>query len=69
MTQEEQMELAIQKVVGLQKDSNWLADVWNQRHIWANIESRRKGYPGAFQKGQHASPATEFKPKTKQLSI
>ena len=55
--------------LGLQKDNNWLANVWNQRRMWARMASRRKGYPGTFQKGQHASRATEFKPKAKQLSV
>lgn len=49
--------------LGLKKDARWLSEVWEERRRWACIAARHKGYPGAFKKGQHASPATEFKPK------
>lgn len=49
--------------LGLQKDPVWLSSVWEERRKWAHIESRRKGYPGHIQKGQHLSPETEFKPQ------
>ena len=50
------------RVLGLEKDPQWLADVWTQRRHWANMSSRRKGYPGSFRKGERANPAGEFKP-------
>lgn len=48
--------------LGLQKDPTWLLSVWNERRQWAHMASRRKGYPGGFQKGVRAYPAGEFKP-------
>lgn len=47
--------------LGLQKDKAWLDGIWNERRLMAHAESKRKGYPGTFRKGQHASPETEFK--------
>ena len=47
--------------LGLQKDPCWLAAVWEERRLMAQVESKRLGYPGSFQKGIHYSPATEFK--------
>lgn len=47
--------------LGLEKDPEWLAAVWEERRRWAQIESRRRGYPGGFKKGEHANPAGEFK--------
>lgn len=49
--------------LGLSKDKEWLRKIWDERRMIAHIVSKTKGYPGSFQKGQHASPATEFKPK------
>lgn len=49
--------------LGLQKDDHWLSGIWDEHRLMARISARKKGYPGAFKKGQHASPATEFKPK------
>ena len=51
--------------LGLEKDPKWLADVWEERRQLAHIISKRKGYPGGFQKGQRANPAGEFKPGRK----
>lgn len=51
--------------LGLKKDPAWLKTIWDERRKWAQSASRRLGYPGCFKKGQHASPATEFKPKNK----
>jgi len=48
--------------LGLEKDPQWLAGVWEQRRHWAHMSSRRKGYPGAWRKGEHANRDTEFKP-------
>ena len=47
--------------LGLEKDQNWLSDVWDSHRRMAHMVSRSLGYPGGFQKGQHASPETEFK--------
>ena len=49
--------------LGLQKDAAWISKIWDERQMMAHAESKRLGYPGSFQKGQHASPETEFKPK------
>lgn len=49
--------------LGLQKDPSWMSKIIEERRMMAHAESKRKGYPGAFKKGQHASPATEFKKK------
>jgi len=49
--------------LGLSKDKEWLRKIWDERRMIAHIVSKTKGYPGSFQKGQHVSPATEFKPK------
>ena len=51
--------------LGLTKDKTWLDGIWDERRVMAHAESKRKGYPGTFKKGQHASPATEFKKGTK----
>lgn len=51
--------------LGLEKDPKWLADVWEERRQLVHIISKRKGYPGGFQKGQRANPAGEFKPGRK----
>lgn len=49
--------------LGLQKDGRWLSGIWDEHRQMARFVSRKKGYPGAFKKGQHTSPATEFKPQ------
>lgn len=50
--------------LGLSKDTAWLSSVWKERRLMAHAASKAKGYPGAFRKGQHASPETEFKKRT-----
>ena len=47
--------------LGLKKDEAWLQQVWDERRRLAQAISKRKGYPGCFQKGVHSSPDTEFK--------
>ena len=49
--------------LGLKKSSGWLRKVWEDNRFLANSQARRLGYPGAIQKGEHRSPATEFKRK------
>ena len=48
--------------LGLSKDPQWLADVWEERRKLAHFISRRLGYPGGFKKGERANPDGEFKP-------
>lgn len=48
---------------GLRKSSSWMRGVWDENRILANVEARRLGHPGTIRKGEHRSPATEFKPK------
>lgn len=47
--------------LGLEKDRKWLSDVWDERRKFAIMASRRKGYPGAFKKGEHHCVEHEFK--------
>lgn len=51
--------------LGLKKDSEWLSSIWDERRLMARVQSKRLGYPGRIKKGQHLSPATEFKHKNK----
>lgn len=48
--------------LGLQKDQEWLNEVWEQRRKQAQMVRRTKGNPGGFRKGAHACPECEFKP-------
>lgn len=47
--------------LGLNKNKEWLDGVWNERRMMAHAASKQLGYPGSIKKGQHLSPATEFK--------
>lgn len=49
--------------LGLRKDTAWLSAIYDERRMMAHAVSKKLGYPGSFQKGQHASPATEYKKK------
>lgn len=53
--------------MGLKKDPAWLAIIWEERRLWAQIASRRKGYPGAFRKGGTAGAEFRFKPGDERL--
>ena len=53
--------------LGLEKDPVWLRQVWEERRMMAHVVSRRKGYPGGFEKGRRYNPDGEFK-KGHQLS-
>lgn len=48
--------------LGLEKDKDWLLKKWGENRILANVMAKKKGYPGAFQKGCHNNPDGEFKP-------
>lgn len=48
--------------INVAKDPEWLAKTWDRNRDWAHMAARRKGYPGAFEKGVRANPETEFKP-------
>ena len=50
--------------LGLQKDPDWLIDVWEDRRRQAHMVARIKGYPGTIKPGEHRSPDTEFKKRT-----
>lgn len=50
--------------LGLKKDTQWLASVWNERRKMACASNKVKGNPGCFKKGMHASSATEFQKRT-----
>lgn len=47
--------------LGLEKDPEWLAEIWNERRMMAHSASKHKGYPGCIQKGEHRNPAGQFK--------
>ncbi len=47
--------------LGLTKNKAWLDGIWNERRKMAHSAAKKKGYPGAFRKGVHNSPSTEFK--------
>lgn len=49
--------------LGLEKDSNWLKDVWNYNRMDAQAASKRKGYPGAFKPGNRVGEKRQFKKK------
>ena len=48
--------------LGLEKDPQWLAAVWDERRLMAQCVTKRKGNSGQFKKGERANPDTEFKP-------
>lgn len=47
--------------LGLKKDPEWLAAVWEERRQLAHIASKRMGNPGSFKKGFRNNPDGEFK--------
>lgn len=47
--------------LGLEKDTEWLYKIREERMKMAHAISKRKGFPGGFVKGQHANPDGEFK--------
>lgn len=49
--------------LGLEKNKVWLYNVWNERRKWAQIASRRKGYPGTFKPGCEIGKEYRFKKK------
>ena len=48
--------------LGLKKNAEWLAKVWEERRLMAHAVNRRNGVSHAWGKGQHANPAGEYKP-------
>lgn|GEM_PF-294710 len=47
--------------LGLEKDKEWLLKKWDEHRMVAHVISKKKGYPGAFRKGEHAHPEGEYK--------
>jgi hypothetical protein len=47
--------------LGLEKDPEWLRKIWEERRMMAHVISKKKGYPGGFEKGKRSSIETEFK--------
>lgn len=47
--------------LGLEKDREWLAAVWDERRRIAQVMYKRKGYPSRFKKGVRNNPDGEFK--------
>jgi len=48
--------------LGLEKDPEWLLELWNSHRHMALVVSKKMGNPGCIKKGMHLNPATEFKP-------
>ena len=53
------------KELQLQKDKKWVLGIRRQNMRQAIIFSKIAGHPSAAKKGEHRSPATEFKPGNK----
>lgn len=51
--------------LGLQKDPQWLAGVWDTNRRMGHSSMKRNGNAGWFKKGEHANPDSEFKPGRK----
>lgn len=49
--------------LGLQKDPDWLRNIWNQNRFLACVAARSKGYPGTFKKGNMIGFEYRFKKK------
>lgn len=49
--------------LGLNKDSEWLSGVWDEHRMMAQVESKRKGYPGSFKPGNMIGKEYRFKKK------
>lgn len=47
--------------LGLEKDLQWLQGIYKSHLFMANASSRINGNAGRIKKGEHRSPATEFK--------
>lgn len=50
-------------MLGLSKDPQWLAKIWDERRAWALAAARRKGYPGCFKPGNTIGKDWRFKKK------
>ena len=56
--------------LGLSKDKDWLAKIWEERRLMARASSKAKGYPGCFKPGNMIGEEYRFKKgvtKNKQL--
>ena len=53
--------------LGLVKDPEWLAAIWDERRYWASVARKAKGYPGCFKPGNMIGAEYRFKPKTTKL--
>lgn len=49
--------------LGLDKDREWLLGIWEERRMIAHAISKKKGYPGTFQKGNMIGAEYRFKKK------
>lgn len=49
--------------LGLEKDKVWLRAIWEERRLMAHVESKRRGYPGCFKKGNMIGVEYRFKKK------
>ena len=49
--------------LGLEKDTEWLQGVWEEHRMIAHAISKKKGYPGCFQKGNMIGVEYRFKKK------
>jgi len=47
--------------LGLSKDKDWLANIWEERRLMAKAASKAKGYPGCFKPGNMIGEEYRFK--------
>lgn len=57
------------KELGLTKDPQWLAKIWDERRFWAHAMSKKKGYPGCFKPGNQIGKEHRFKKKENPQAI
>ena len=48
--------------LGLEKDPQWLREIWDERRRIGQAVSRKRGNSGQFKKGERRNPDGEFKP-------
>ena len=51
------------RALGLVKDPHWLAEIWEERRLMAQIRSKQLGHPGTFKPGNIIGREYRFKKK------
>jgi hypothetical protein len=52
--------------LGLEKDPQWLREIWDERRMMAQAISKKLGYPGHFEKGHTYGINSRFKKRTNE---